>query len=244
MGKKIFLTEAEKKAIIVEREKSIVESFFKVFNSIKRKDEEILNEGKLSNFVSGLGMAAASCVGTGCKKYNNVFSFNIHRKTVNAIKAEPNSPNSHQTQVGKDYVWVKDTLDRTQSGVASSFSFYEKPTSEQLSVIISYMNRREEIKFSNYNRTRVGEKFFTLDLINTDINQRGENSSESTYNRITSSDYYREAYGYYSQNPEQLQRELDEFKNSTTKPVWFDETLSNFNAESILNNPENKPTRF
>ena len=39
MKKKIFLTESEKKAIILEREKAIVESFAKTFNKIKRIDE-------------------------------------------------------------------------------------------------------------------------------------------------------------------------------------------------------------
>ncbi len=207
------------------------------------KTYEQIKEGRKENIIAGL-LATAACIGPGCKKNDNIFSFNIHRKTVNAIKAQPNSPNSHQTQVGKDYVWVKDTLNRKGSGVANSFSFYEKPTSEQLAIIISYMNRRDENQFSNYDRTRIGEEFFTLDLISTDINQRGADRSESTYNRITSLDSYREAYEYYSQNPEYLQRELDEFKKSTTKPVWFDETLSNFDAESILNNPKNKPTRF
>jgi hypothetical protein len=40
MKKKIFLTESEKKAIIFEREKAIIESFAKNYNKIKRLDEE------------------------------------------------------------------------------------------------------------------------------------------------------------------------------------------------------------
>lgn len=37
--KKIFLNEAEKQKIIVEREKAIMESFAKTYNKIKRVDE-------------------------------------------------------------------------------------------------------------------------------------------------------------------------------------------------------------
>lgn len=42
--KKIFLTEADRKKIISDREKAIVESFAKTFNSIKRIDENEINE--------------------------------------------------------------------------------------------------------------------------------------------------------------------------------------------------------
>jgi hypothetical protein len=43
--KKILLTESEKKAIISAKEKAIMESFAKTFNSIKRIDENEINEG-------------------------------------------------------------------------------------------------------------------------------------------------------------------------------------------------------
>jgi hypothetical protein len=43
--KKIILTEADRKAIITEKEKSIIESFAKTFNKIKRIDENELSEG-------------------------------------------------------------------------------------------------------------------------------------------------------------------------------------------------------
>ena len=42
--KKIFLTESERKAIIIEREKAIIANFAKTFNSIKRIDENEINE--------------------------------------------------------------------------------------------------------------------------------------------------------------------------------------------------------
>lgn len=42
--KKILLNEAEKKAIILEREQAIVNSFAKTFNTIKRLDENELTE--------------------------------------------------------------------------------------------------------------------------------------------------------------------------------------------------------
>ena len=42
--KKILLNEAEKKALILEREKAIVKSFAKTFNTIKRIDENEINE--------------------------------------------------------------------------------------------------------------------------------------------------------------------------------------------------------
>ena len=42
--KKIFLTEADRKKIISDKEKAIVESFAKTFNKIKRIDENELNE--------------------------------------------------------------------------------------------------------------------------------------------------------------------------------------------------------
>jgi hypothetical protein len=44
--KKIFLTEADRKKIISDREKAIVESFAKTFNSIKRIDENEINPTK------------------------------------------------------------------------------------------------------------------------------------------------------------------------------------------------------
>ena len=43
--KKILLNESERKAIISEREKAIVESFAKQFNRIKRVDENEIKEG-------------------------------------------------------------------------------------------------------------------------------------------------------------------------------------------------------
>jgi hypothetical protein len=42
--KKILLTESEKKAIITEREKAIISNFAKTFNSIKRIDENEVND--------------------------------------------------------------------------------------------------------------------------------------------------------------------------------------------------------
>ena len=44
--KKIFLTEADRKKIISDKEKAIVESFAKTFNSIKRIDENEINPTK------------------------------------------------------------------------------------------------------------------------------------------------------------------------------------------------------
>ena len=44
--KKIVLTESDRKKIISEREKAIVESFAKTFNKIKRLDESDVNESK------------------------------------------------------------------------------------------------------------------------------------------------------------------------------------------------------
>jgi len=46
--KKLILTESEKKAIILEREKAIVENFAKTFNKIKRIDENEL-DGNMNN---------------------------------------------------------------------------------------------------------------------------------------------------------------------------------------------------
>ena len=43
--KKILLNESEKKAVILDREKAIVENFAKTFNKIKRIDEVEMNEG-------------------------------------------------------------------------------------------------------------------------------------------------------------------------------------------------------
>ena len=47
--KKILLTENERKAIISEREKAIVESFAKQFNKIKRIDENDLEDYELAS---------------------------------------------------------------------------------------------------------------------------------------------------------------------------------------------------
>jgi hypothetical protein len=44
MNKKIILTESERKAIISDKEKAIIESFAKTFNKIKRIDENTINE--------------------------------------------------------------------------------------------------------------------------------------------------------------------------------------------------------
>jgi hypothetical protein len=66
--KKILLTESEKKAIILEREKTIINNFAKTFNSIKRVDE---NEVKpISESLLAIGGAVvlagivAKAVGT------------------------------------------------------------------------------------------------------------------------------------------------------------------------------------
>ena len=44
MNKKIILTESERKTIIANKEKAIIESFAKTFNKIKRIDENELNQ--------------------------------------------------------------------------------------------------------------------------------------------------------------------------------------------------------
>jgi len=54
--RKILLNESEKKAIILEREKAIVDNFAKTFNSIKRIDENEVNEiGSMSNYEGNRG---------------------------------------------------------------------------------------------------------------------------------------------------------------------------------------------
>lgn len=47
MKKKEFLTEADKKAIVADKEKAIIESFAKTFNKIKRIDENELDMGEI-----------------------------------------------------------------------------------------------------------------------------------------------------------------------------------------------------
>lgn len=47
--KKILLNESEKKAIITQREKTIIESFSKTFNSIKRVDENYGEDYELAS---------------------------------------------------------------------------------------------------------------------------------------------------------------------------------------------------
>ena len=47
MNKKIILTESERKAIIADKEKAIIESFTKTFNKIKRIDENELDMGEI-----------------------------------------------------------------------------------------------------------------------------------------------------------------------------------------------------
>ena len=49
MKKKEFLTEAKRKLIIADKEKSIIESFAKTFNKIKRIDENEINEFEEEN---------------------------------------------------------------------------------------------------------------------------------------------------------------------------------------------------
>jgi hypothetical protein len=46
MNKKIFLSESERKALIIEREKAIINNFAKIFNSIKRIDENEVSQEK------------------------------------------------------------------------------------------------------------------------------------------------------------------------------------------------------
>lgn len=48
--KKVFLNESEKRKIISEREKMIIESFSKTFNKIKRVDEDELNQKENVDF--------------------------------------------------------------------------------------------------------------------------------------------------------------------------------------------------
>jgi hypothetical protein len=52
--KKILLTESEKKAIILEKEKSIIANFAKTFNTIKRIDENELNESNIEAYVQNI----------------------------------------------------------------------------------------------------------------------------------------------------------------------------------------------
>jgi hypothetical protein len=55
--KKIFLNESEKKKLISEKEKMIIESFAKTFNKIKRIDENEINEPELNNGTPDLNDA-------------------------------------------------------------------------------------------------------------------------------------------------------------------------------------------
>tara|TARA_R110000782_G_scaffold21299_1_gene57299 strand:- start:3790 stop:4344 length:555 start_codon:yes stop_codon:yes gene_type:complete len=52
--KKLILTESEKKAIISQREKAIMENFTKTFNSIKRIDENEVNELDLGSYANAM----------------------------------------------------------------------------------------------------------------------------------------------------------------------------------------------
>jgi hypothetical protein len=52
--KKILLSESEKKAIIIEKEKAIIANFAKTFNSIKRIDENQLVEADIKTYVTNI----------------------------------------------------------------------------------------------------------------------------------------------------------------------------------------------
>jgi len=53
MNKKIILTESERKVIITNKEKAIIESFAKTFNKIKRIDENEIKEYDNYNYPAG-----------------------------------------------------------------------------------------------------------------------------------------------------------------------------------------------
>ena len=215
MNKKLLLNEGERKAIILEREKSIVESFFNVFNSIKRKDEENLNEGKLGNFVAGLGMAAASCVGTGCKKESSGVGFDI--KTNYTIT---------NTQTGE----VKNG-----SKTSQGYSYDKKPTPEQLAILTAYQNIENETRFSSQ-RDKADFLLSNLELKEVPYYvEQGTNGKS-----ITSDGFYAKALNFLQNNPNLFQKELDELKSSGKQTYWLGQSLDNFDATSILNNPNNK----
>ena len=58
MKKKQFLTESDRKQIILNKEKAILESFAKTFNSIKRIDENELDEVLTKQITTGTGWDA------------------------------------------------------------------------------------------------------------------------------------------------------------------------------------------
>ena len=126
--KKIILTESEKKAILIAREKAIVESFAKTFNKIKRIDEnEVAGietkelEKKAFDFAKSPEMGqlvdkilanakpedlqqikrAVGSVSEGMMSENDFSSFlNIAHKAQSAL-SEDNSVGSLQNSVGK-----------------------------------------------------------------------------------------------------------------------------------------------
>jgi hypothetical protein len=215
MNKKIFLTERERKAIIIEREKLIVDSFFKVFNSIKRENDENLNEGKLGNFVAGLGMAAASCVGTGCKKEHTGTGFDI--KTQYTIT---------NTQTGE----VKNG-----SKTSQGYAYDKKPTPEQLAILVAYQNIENERKLSNQRDTA---DFLLSNLELKEVPYYVEQGTNGV--SITTDKFYAKAFNFLKDNPDLFQKELDELKLNGKQTNWLGQPLYNFDATSILYNPNNK----
>jgi hypothetical protein len=212
---KRILTKSDKKALIIEREKAILESFVKTFNSIKRKDEEKLNEGKLTNFVAGLGLAAASCVGTSCKKENTGIGFDI--KTQYTVT---------NTQTGEIKYGNK---------TSQGYAYDKTPTPEQLVILIAYQNIENETRFSSQ---RDKADFLLSGLELKEVPYYVEQGTNGV--SITNDEFYGKALNFLKNNPALLQKELDELKSNGNHPILLGQNLINFDANSILNNPNNK----
>jgi hypothetical protein len=61
--KKILLTESDKKHILTEREQAIIDKFAQTFNSIKRIDENEVNEINFKNLAAGAMMGLGALAG-------------------------------------------------------------------------------------------------------------------------------------------------------------------------------------
>jgi hypothetical protein len=119
---------------------------------------------------------------------------------------------------------------------SQGYSFGEKPTPEQLAILTAFQNIQNEKRLSNQ-RDKVDFLLSTLEIKEVPSHLVQVIKSKN----ITNDEFYSRAFNYLKDNPSLFQKELDEIKISGKQPYWLGQTLNNFDAMSILNNPINQP---
>jgi hypothetical protein len=199
------------------------------------KDYEQITEGRLGRAIAGLGLAAATL--SSCGKSDNIeitMHFGKRSADVEAL--------------GQGNEWVGDQkcrLAKEDSARMSDYSpgwiFSERPTAEQLAIVVSYRNWKRETEANG--QISVGDQVIVYELADVETEEDCMETG-GTEAKVTGSDFYKAAHRWCKDNPDIFQSDLNALKAASRKPAGIIGELVNFDAASILSNKKNRVSRY